>query len=161
MAAMRWLSQLIAAFTSEDRAMARCIDPDFGEMWRNTYDVWRADIVFPPTGDKVALHFYDAGSEGPTQWQRSLYYELVGRYAALREAMAEPLWREYEEIRTSWKLASESIGEPKEIWRIAYLFAIEINEEGAAIEISLDHGIDWENEDHDLNVRLIFLEQGC
>jgi hypothetical protein len=151
---MGWLSRLITAFMGGDRAIAHRADLDFGEMWRNTHGTWRAHLSFVPTGEKVSLYFYEGKDDGPTEWQRRQFHELVVRYSNLRQEMSEPLRREYEEIRTSWELSSAEIKEPTEIWNIAHLIAIEISKEGTEIDISLNHLIDWENEDHDLNVRL-------
>lgn len=151
---MRWLSRLITTFTSEDRAIARRADADFGEMWLNTHNVWRARVAFPPTTEDVSLYFERGTEDGPTEWQRGMFRELINRYNSLQSEMEEPLWREYEEIRKNWELASAPLPESKQIWSVASLFAIEVLGEGSAIDFSLDHCIDWDNEDHDLNVRI-------
>jgi hypothetical protein len=122
-------------------------------MWLNPQGLWRSTIVFPPTASEVSLCLFD-GRDGPTEWHRHCFTELVRQYPHVKKEMELPLWTEYEQIRKSWNLDCMGLETPEQIWEVAQLVAIEINGESSAsgIDLSLDHQIDWDNEDHDLNV---------
>ena len=147
------LLQWMDAFRDEDRATKRMDDAQFGPIWRNPRGAWRGKILFSPTDSEVSLYLR-GGDDCPTDWHRRCFAELVRRYPELRKEMEVPLWTEYEEIRQSWDLECRALAAPEQIWEVASLFAIEINGEQSTsgIDLSLDHQIDWDNEDHDLNV---------
>ena len=133
------------------RPKVRIDHPVFGEMLGHDGQ-WEATYNFSPTGEKFDVRIFDGDDDGPTQWQQDRFVEMIDKYPSIRRDMEQPLWKEYEKIRKSWKLESRPLDHPSEIWSVATLFAIEVYNEGFWTDYSFDHQIDWENEDHDLNV---------
>jgi len=136
------------------------VDPVFGPLkgeWveyrGDRYICWLASALFTGHGEEAEIRIFSDDS-GPTESQRELFVEFKQRYPELRKLIEEPLAREYESIRQSWQLDSPPLTSASEIWNVARLFAIEINQEDRRnSDLALDHSIDWDA-GHELNVAI-------
>ena len=137
-------------------------DPVFGPLhakWveyrHERYVCWDTERAFPELGEGVLVSIFTSDASGPTDWQHDLFSELRRRFTSLRKTIESPLASEYEAIRCHWKLDSPRLITPDEIWNVATLIRIEINQQhGRNSDLVLDHQINWEAEDHDLNVSI-------
>jgi hypothetical protein len=141
----------------------RRVDPFLGPLlgeWveyrRERYVCWRAVNPFPEFGDEVGISIFTADASGPTDWQRELLCELRRQVPTIERIIEGPLAAQYETIRRDWELdASPPIIEPSDIWKVARLCRIEINQQDRSnSDLVLNYAIEWEDEDHDLNVAL-------
>jgi hypothetical protein len=133
-------------------------DPVFGEMrgqhvqfHRDEYVYWEAERPFDLFGEDATVCVF-SDQDGPTDTQRSQYLELKKRYPVIRQLMEKPLADEYEQTRSVWQFDSLHLESPSDIWKVARLSRVEVNQEtGGRSQFVFDHIIDWEA-GHDLNV---------
>jgi hypothetical protein len=152
---MRFLNWLLSCIAPR-RSIKQVHDPVFGVVVLMTSRVWDGSVLIPSLSTEIAIRIFDATESGPTHWQRQRFLELLERIGSLRLAMEKPLRDTYGEIRTEWRLSSRPITTPKDIWSIATLRRIEIFGEHTAsgADFVFCHEIDWDNPDHELNVRV-------
>jgi hypothetical protein len=88
-------------------------DPVFGKLWREGKGMWMGEAPFDHarTGARTMSLLIDAGEGRPTEAQKDLFREVIGRYAARWPQIASALAQHHPELKTVQDV-TEHIGEP-------------------------------------------------